>query len=254
MLALGAEPEADFFGSLGGAAKRKQVICDAIPQLYDAANNTWSLAPPLPGEPISCSTNAVRLTSGQILYAEGDLRYVLDSHQRCWAVTGAPVTQQDGILAPLPGGGALDPGHATNYGEPFAGAEIYTPGSQKCTVLQQIQTNIFSQLTPQGKKAKIAAVLAAGYSFSFKTALQGKLTVAWEDRQHESEGRLKPLLVATSQTSPSHLGVVKATLRLTAAGRHLLARVSKIKLTAKGTFSAKSGKTVQTTISFALTR
>jgi hypothetical protein len=73
-----------FYGSYGGAGKRARVICNSIPEIYTSAHGIWTVAP-LPEEPISCSTNAVRLTNGQILYAENDRRYVLDRYSSALA-------------------------------------------------------------------------------------------------------------------------------------------------------------------------
>ncbi|MGH2831269.1 MAG: Kelch repeat-containing protein [Solirubrobacteraceae bacterium] len=264
-IALGSEPEADFYGSYGGAGKRAYIPCESIPEIYTAARDTWTAAPPLPGEPISCSTNAVRLANGQILYATGGYhgltryedRYVLDAHQRCWAATGPPVSQHDdGVFAALLDGGALDPGRATNEGEPFTGAEIYSPSPQACSVAQQIQTRLFSRLAPQGRDAKSATVLTTGYSFSLPTIRPGRLRIDWYYRRAEYEGRPGPVLVGTGRARMTRKGSIKLTLRLTDTGRELLERAVPPQLTAKGTFTftTKGGKAVTATRPFSLSR
>jgi hypothetical protein len=253
-IALGAEPEADFFGSHGGAGARSRVICDSIPELYSAAHNTWSFAPPLPEEPISCSTNAVRLTSGQILYAENDRRYVLDRHQGCWAATGAPVTEHYGLLTALSNGDALDPGRAVNEGGPFTGAEIYTPGPLACSVAQRIQTSIFCRLAPQGNAATVTAVLAGGYRFSLAAIRSGRLQVEWYFMRKESEGRPGPVLVGVGRADTTRGRSLRLALALTTAGRQLLTRDAQVSLTAKGRFTARDGETVTATRPFTLSR
>jgi Kelch motif len=155
-IAIGSEPEADFYGSYGGAGTRAIPVCDTIAaEIYTRADNTWSAAPPLPRHPISCSTSAVALTNGQILYTpKGASRYVLDSHQQCWTATRSPVSPHDGLLAPLPGGRALDLGGDGGTVPPAA--EIYTPGKHACTVARRTRTRLFTHLAQRGTATKLA--------------------------------------------------------------------------------------------------
>ncbi len=253
-IALGSNPEADFYGSLGTAASRAMPICDAIAgEIYGAAHDRWSAAPPLPGDPVSCSTNAAQLADGQILYEASGPRYVLDPHQLCWTMTGAPATAQlNGLLAAFPDGRALDFGGAIADGGPSAEAEIYTPGPQSCTVEQRIQTAIFTHLAPEGRAASRAAVLAAGCSFTLNTILPGRLRVDWYFKRDFGEGLRGSVLVASGRASSTPRGSLKLTVRLTPAGRKLLERSHQPQLTARATFTAAGGETVTTTRPFAL--
>jgi Kelch motif/Galactose oxidase, central domain len=261
-IALGSEPEADFYGSYGGAGDRPHVICNSIPEIFTSAHNAWTIAPPLPEESISCSTNAALLTNGQILYAEkahyGEARYgaryVLDPHQQCWAATGAPVTQHEGILAALRDGGALDPGQTVNEGEPFTGAEIYTSSPQTCSPAQQLRTSIFTRMVPQGTATNIATVLATGYYFSLKAIRPGRLTVDWYYTRKENEGRPGPVIVGAGRASSARGGSLRLALKLTASGKRLLARSSQLLLAAKVSFTTKGGETVTATRPFTLSR
>ncbi len=251
-IALGSEPEAGFYGSYGGAGARARTICDASPQIYTPQHSSWIPAPPLPEEPISCSTNAVQLRDGQILYsAKG--RYVLDPRDECWATTGAPVTRHDGILVALLDGGALDVGHSREGGY-YAGVEIYAPGSQTCSAAQQLKTSMYRHLAPQGTAAKIRVVLQAGYSFSLRPIRPGRLRIDWYFTRSESEGRPGPILVGAGHADSNRGGALRLALALTAAGRRLLERDTYVSLSATGSFTARDGESVTATRSLTLTR
>ena len=252
-IALGFEPEAGFYGSYGGAGKRARVICDSIPQIYTSVHSTWTAAPPLPEEPVSCSTNAVKLRDDQILYS-AKARYVLDAHQQCWAATGAPVTQHEGILAALLGGGALDLGPFFYEGGYHAGAETYRPSSQTCSAAQELQTSMFTRLAPQGNAGTVTAVLAGGYHFSLAAIRSGRLRVEWYYVRKESEGRPGPVLVGAGRADTTRGRSLRLALKLTTAGRRVLTRDPQVSLTAKGRFTARDGETVTATRPLSLSR
>ncbi len=258
-IALGSNPDAGFFGSYGGAGKRAILICRSIPEIYDAATGVWTAAPPLPGEPISCSTNAVRLTNGQVLYSRGRDRYVLDTRQLCWSKTRVPVVRQhEGSLVALPAGRALDLGGVVADEHPSDGAEIYEPGHPRCVIAQQIQTSLFSRLIPEGRKAKIPSLLKKGYTLSLDTTRPGGLLLDWYYQPKEtSEGKPGPVLVGVGRASSPDRGPVRLTLRLTRRGTRLLRSLTHggwITLTAKGIFTPSGGRAVTATRAFTLTR
>jgi hypothetical protein len=263
-IALGFDIESGFFGSYGGAGARALPVCGSIPEIYTAARNTRRVAPPLPGEPISCSANAALLGDGQILYANEtryrqeanyDARYVLDAHQECWTRTGSPLAQHEGVLVALTGDRALDLGGTTNNKASFSGAESYAPSSRACSVAQRIQTSVFARLAPEGTAAKLAVVLKAGYSFPLRTIRPGRLRVEWYFMRKESEGRPGPVLIGAGRGGATRAGSVELTVRLTAVGRKLLDRSSSsLQLTANGTFTTKRGTTVTATRPFTLSR
>jgi hypothetical protein len=145
-LVLGSQPEAGFFGSLGGAGERAQLICRPITsEIFAAASSAWTA---LPAEPLG-SENCVApsgalLSSGQILLGS-ILSYphivgppsspyqVLDAEQRCWSTTTPPVAQRsEGVMAALADGRALVFGGQGPSRESLSSAEIYTPGSLTC--------------------------------------------------------------------------------------------------------------------------
>ncbi len=253
-IAIGSDPEADFYGSYGGAGARPLIICESIAaEIYTAAHNSWTAAPPLPGEPTSCSTDAAQLADGQILYSAAGSRYVLDAHQQCWTTTGTPATaEHHGFLAALPDGHALDFSGTVADSGPFTGAEIYTPGPQTCTVAQQTQTRIFTHLVPEGRAARVVTVLKAGYTFSLRAPRPGRLRVDWYFRRTESEGRPGPVLVAAGRAVTTRGGRLELTVRVIPAERELLERPLQFQLTAKATFLARSGQVVTATRPFTL--
>ncbi len=263
-IALGGEPEAGFYGSYGGAGDRALPVCSSIPEIYTAAHSTWTVAPPLPEEPISCSANAALLADGQILYANEvrygkearyDARYVLDPRQQCWTTTGSPVAQHEGILSALVGDRALDLGGTTNNEASVAEAEIYTPSPQTCSVAQRIQTSVFTRLAPEGMPATTATVLAVGYSFSLHAIRPGRLTIDWYYMRKEIEGRPGPVLVGAGRADPTRGGPLRLALKLTATGKRLLrSHSSPLQLTAKGSFAVNGGETVTATRPFTLGR
>lgn len=210
-IALGSNPEADFYGSLGTAASRAIPICNAIAgKIYAAAHDRWSAAPPLPDDPVSCSTNAAQLADGRILYETSGSRYILDPHQQCWTATGAPATaERNGLLAALPDGRALDFGGAVADGGPSADAEIYTPGPQTCTVEQRIQTGIFTHLAPEGRAASHPTVLATGCNFTLNTILPGDS--ASPGTPKAISAKVHPGRCSSPQAGPARLAAAHST-------------------------------------------
>jgi hypothetical protein len=222
-----------------------------MPEIYSPAHGTWTVAPPRPGEPISCSTNAALLRDRQILYSTAGVRYVLDPRQQCWTATEARLAQPDGILIALLGGDALDLGKAVNEGAPFTGTELFTPTPGTCSVAQRIQASTFSLLAPQGATANAATLRARGYSLSLRAIRRGTLVVDWYTRT-ESAGRLVVVLVGAGRASTTRDGSLRLALTLTAKGKRLLARARDLRLTANGAFTTTSGKTVTATRRFTL--
>ena len=124
------------------------------------------------------------------------------------------------------------------------------------TVAQLLAT-LSSQLTTALHHARITQLLKpAGYAFSFLAPSAGTLEVFWygTPKGAHKSAKSKPILVASAVTSFTSATTVAVTLRLTRAGRQLIRRSKKIKLTAKGVFvgRAKASATWQKT--FVLSR
>ena len=112
-------------------------------------------------------------------------------------------------------GGAGGPTGVTSTGQPTAG---------------QLKASVLAQLMPEGKAAKLAALIkATGYSTSFAALGAGTRTFA-------------------------EAGIQSITLKLTTAGKKLLKHAKRITLTANGTFTAPGTPTVTATKRFTLTR
>jgi Kelch motif/Galactose oxidase, central domain len=240
-IALGSEPFANFDGSLGTADTRARYACDSIPEIYSPAHNTWTPAPPLPGTPISCASDATLLPDGQVLYDSA----LLDFHQGCWVHAGAPRGQIYGNLVPL-----LD-GEALAFGEngAAASAETYTPAPVKCSVAQQARASLFVSMAPQGAEATPATMLAGGYRFNVQTPTPGTVRVNWYSTVETAEGPTRVLIADAHTRSPGGRPV-EMTVKLTAKGREVLE--DEMSVTAEGAFTAKGAIPVTVTRHFEL--
>ncbi|HXN39823.1 MAG TPA: kelch repeat-containing protein [Solirubrobacteraceae bacterium] len=227
-IALGSEPYADFEGSLGTADTRALYTCHSIPEIYSPAHNTWTPAPPLPGTPISCASDAILLPDGQVLTENA----LLDFHQDCWAPAGAHGSQVHGNLVPL-----LD-GEALAFGEDggASSAETYTPGVAKCTLAQQARANLFVNMAPQGAEATPATILDGGYRFTVQTPTRGIVRINWYSTVETVEGPTRVLIADANVRSPGGRPV-EMTVKLTAKGTEVLE--DEMSVTAEGTFTAK---------------
>jgi hypothetical protein len=145
-LALGSQPEAGFYGSLGGALERRELVCKPITsEIFTAAADAWVASPPPPAGGENCvSSKGALLAGGEILLGASDIKseqesmYVLDPEQRCWSATGPVVQPRDGgDVVALADGRALLFGGREADGEPsseqLSSAEIYTPGPDLCS-------------------------------------------------------------------------------------------------------------------------
>ncbi len=139
-LTLGSQPWAGY-GSLGGAAMRRKLVCYPVTsEIFIAATNAWTASVPTPTGDENCTYSVgALLTGGEILVgvsgAHNDEMYLLDPEQRCWSVTGPVVEPRDeGDAVALANGRALVFGgsEANGYEGRFASAEIYTPGTDGC--------------------------------------------------------------------------------------------------------------------------
>ncbi len=145
-LTLGKQPEAGFFGSLGGTAERPELLCKPIiSEVFASASNTWSVSPIEPAGSENCVYPVgALLAGGQVLLgaqtrAGSASPYVLDSEQRCWSTTAPPVEQrsEDTVVTLSDGRALVFGGWAGGY--PLSSAEIYTPGSPTCATSTPVE-------------------------------------------------------------------------------------------------------------------
>ena len=116
----------------------------------------------------------------------------------------------------------------------------------------QLMASLDSQLTAKGKTAKIAALLKTkGYAMSFTALGAGVVVIDW---YYLPSSKTKPVLVAAGKRTFEAAGTLPITVKLTAKGKQLLKKARRIRLTAKGTFTAPGKPAVSATTSFTLTR
>jgi hypothetical protein len=111
---------------------------------------------------------------------------------------------------------------------------------------RQMKTSLVSGLARAGK-ARIVALLKAGhYTSSFTALARGRLRISWWSMPTGRQGRrgFRPVLVATGQLTFSHAGRARITVKLTAAGRTLLHRSRRIRLTIRGSFTPTGGRAI----------
>jgi YVTN family beta-propeller protein len=123
----------------------------------------------------------------------------------------------------------------------------------------QIRALLAGQLTPSGKKAKIAALLRSGvFTVAFKALEPGAVVIAWYQvpagAKLAKKAKPKPVLVASGKLTFSAAGTAKVKIKLTAAGKSLLRHAKQIKLTAKGTFTPTGKAPVSALRAFTLKR
>ncbi len=122
----------------------------------------------------------------------------------------------------------------------------------------QLKALLARLLVPRGKGAKLAALHARGsYATTFGSLAAGRISISWylvPKGARLSAAKPKPKLVAAGKLVTKASGTAKLTIKLTAAGRALVAKRKPLKLTAKGAFAPKGRPTLNATRSFTLQR
>lgn len=124
----------------------------------------------------------------------------------------------------------------------------------------QVTTLLLQELAPSGKAAAISTLLKhGGLSMTFKTLEAGSLLIDWYEvppgaklAKKLAKAKAKPILVASGQVSVSVAGTAAVKVKLTAAGKNLLKHASRLKLTAKATFTPTGQAATVTTKAFSL--
>jgi hypothetical protein len=156
------------------------------------------------------------------------------------------------IVTPLPGQEEVRP-------TPLPLPAGPTPAPRAVVVIgtAQLKSLLLSRLAPAGNAVRIAAILkAGGYSLAFKAPEAGSLTIDWYELPPGAKlaKKTKPILVAVGQLKFTVAGTKTLELKLTAAGKALLRRSKRLKLTAKGTFTPSGKAAVSVTKAFVLER
>jgi hypothetical protein len=115
------------------------------------------------------------------------------------------------------------------------------------------------QLTPSGKAAKIAALLARGwFGLPFRALEAGTAVIDWYEVPMKAKVAKQPqskaVLVAAGRHDFSVAGSAKIKLVLTIAGRRLLRHSGKLKVIAKGTFTPLGETPITASRTFVLKR
>ena len=133
----------------------------------------------------------------------------------------------------LTGGGAL-------------GGPVPKQGVASVTI-KEIASQLRREIRPRGVSATVASVLRShGYTLGIYAPEPGAAVVSWylAPRRVRRGHADAPVLVASGRVSFTRAGTKKLRLRLTRAGRSLLARSKRVRLTARGTFTPQGGKPV----------
>jgi hypothetical protein len=121
----------------------------------------------------------------------------------------------------------------------------------------QILAKLRAALARAQRAARISSLQRTGvYSFSFAAPIAGRLEVTWYQAPTRS-GRAassKPAVIAQSSTSFARAGTETVKLRLTSAGRRLLADSRRVALATKGEFVRARARPVAWFETIVLTR
>jgi hypothetical protein len=132
------------------------------------------------------------------------------------------------------------------------------PGSKATPSMAQLTAALLGALIPRGRAAKIAVLLRAGrYPARFRALTAGTVTISWyfvPKGARVAKAKPKPTLIATGRARASTPGTLTVKVSLTARGRQLLRHASRLRITAKGTFTRIAGKPVSAVATFLLRR
>ena len=162
--------------------------------------------------------------------------------------------------AAISGGGAPDAAGAQEAATAVPATPANTQQSRPrplITGTRQIQALLARVLVPTGRALTIAAVLKSnGSRFAFRAPEAGVAVIDWyETPAGSSQGhKPKPVLVASGKLSLQAGERGKITITLTRAGRTLLKRSKKLKLTATATFTPAGHAPIRSTRTLVLGR
>jgi hypothetical protein len=143
-------------------------------------------------------------------------------------------------------------GHFSTYAVALVGAQggggHGSPGSHPTAA--QIRALLRAQIAPQGRAARIGALLARGYALRFRALTAGTAVVEWYRPQKGG----KPVLIASGRRTFAAAGTATIAIELTAAGRKELLHAKHLVLTAQGTFTRAGAPAVTATRLFMLRR
>ncbi|HYM46255.1 MAG TPA: hypothetical protein VES65_08885 [Solirubrobacteraceae bacterium] len=121
----------------------------------------------------------------------------------------------------------------------------------------QLRALLLGQLVPHSKAAGIKALLKhSGITLAFRAPEAGAETVSWYEvppgAKLARKTKPKPILVAAGHVRTTASGMVMIHLKLTSAGKRLLARSKRLKITTACTFAPAGGTTLKVSRMFAV--
>ncbi len=128
-----------------------------------------------------------------------------------------------------------------------------------CT-LKQLAGLIRKQIAASGKAGRIRALLKRkGFARSFRAPANGSIVISWyqlpRGARLSKRARPKPVLIARGTLKRAVAGKKKTVrIKLTKAGKRLLRRSKRVKLTAHGAFRETGKKRITATKTFTLRR
>jgi sugar lactone lactonase YvrE len=233
--------------SIGGAAQAGQTLTATHGSWTSPDALTFSFQWELCDAAGSGCVNIAGATGSSLLLTAADV-----GHEVAVVVSATDSESQTGqATAPATGPVAATP----SSGNSGAGGGGGTGGASAA----QIAASLRGQLAPSGAGARIAAILrGGGYAATLKLLAGGRLTIGWyylPRGAHLARSRqVKPVLVARGSAILGGPGTVQVRLRLTAAGRRLLARGGRPKLTAKATLQRSGQPPIVALATFTLRR
>lgn len=130
-----------------------------------------------------------------------------------------------------------------------------TSGSGGSAPPAQIASDLLRMLTPGAHVARIGQVAgASGYTYSFTARRTGTLVIAWSYLAKVAHHKPVRLLVATIRVTFVKTGNYRVTVRLTRAGKRLLRKAKRIRLTATATFTSAGLRPIVLHETFTLVR
>jgi hypothetical protein len=166
------------------------------------------------------------------------------------------------LVAVGEGGTGVGASQALTTLPPYAFAEEGSSGVESSTsrVLPAatVAALIAKQLPPSGRLAKLGKLLkSGGLNMRLKAPEAGTAVIDWYYTPRRAKGArraARPVLVASGRLSFHSASTETVRMRLTAAGRRVLAGVTRIGLTARCTFTPRGGSSVVVSRGFELKR
>jgi hypothetical protein len=133
-------------------------------------------------------------------------------------------------------------------GVPPGGGAGGNPGGGGASNAAQVANLLAGVLSASAKGARIGALLKHGITVTFRALEPGKALIGWYYLPPGAKlaRRAKPVLIAFGQRTFSADESAAIMIKVTPAGRRLLAHAKRLKLTAKGTFTPAGAASIAT--------